>query len=637
MSDSSTSDDDDLASEAATNHAAAAPASEDGDLTWVVETIDSAACQARACEISKAIKQTELWEPEIAKFVQSNAKLLNAPEAYISHQISPMVGSACRNVRSSRWSTNDGSGHVEAMCFTKVLGGGSGTGKSQTQTAMLNQYAKYQTTVGRDLLVRNATPEALETRMFTNSLREEQLVTDGDAGEGAVLIVFDEGNKLVAMGQYKKGATDHKERWMEASNGALVVTDRKDGSTKMTKGASAAGSKKSGSETTSSSPSSVSDFVDSPPVGSPGNADADEEETFTSKLSTEKYYAHLCAIMYTHVWRVWQWAHAESSGDGTDGWMARLKCVVIDEERKASGRRADLMDLAEDPEGNKTMKWPFYHVLVGVDIICRLLPAPNNGLCWKLLELDDDCEEEFVAWEAEVVSLFKKLKGAPSAELLKVVHSKSLGDLIKEAGISALLRISLIALRADFEAESSMLRGYTGYDFSKFHHVLAPHIQTVIDSAPKNAMTNYPQLINLSDMEKAKKRVTWEVETALALIPNPKLERSIHSIVGDGSSGQEGVSATGKDKDDKSKVNKGRHDLGPLRKKEDSFKLPMEVGAKKSAVPKIDKLTYYMHLILTTPRIAHSTISTSMLANAELKGTPRIYQDRGGVFTVYHS
>ena len=354
-SDNAAASDDDLASEGSASTPAAAPASENVDFKWVVEEIDSAACQARACEVSKAIKQTELWEAEIAKFVQSNAKLLNAPEGYISHQISPMVGTVCRNVRSSRWSTNDGSGHIEAMCFTKVLGGGSGTGKSQTQTAMLNQFTKYQMVVGRDLLVRNATPEALETRMFTNSLREEQLVKTGDAGEGAVLIVFDEGNKLVAMGQYKKGATDHKERWMEASNGALVVTDRKDGSTKMTKGTSAAGSKKSGSE--SSSPSS--DFVDSPP-SSPADADADDDDTFTSKLSTEKYYAHLCAIMYTHVWRVHQWAHAEASGEGTDGWMARLKCVVIDEERRASGRRADLMDLAEDPEGNQTMQWPFY-------------------------------------------------------------------------------------------------------------------------------------------------------------------------------------------------------------------------------------------------------------------------------------
>ena len=41
-----------------------------------------------------------------------------------------MAGSACRNVRVSRWHTLNSSGHIEAMCYTKVLGGGSGTGKS---------------------------------------------------------------------------------------------------------------------------------------------------------------------------------------------------------------------------------------------------------------------------------------------------------------------------------------------------------------------------------------------------------------------------------------------------------------------------------------------------------------------------
>ena len=333
-------------------------------------------------------------------------------------------------------------------------------GKSQTQNYMLGHFAKYEKTANRDVLVRNATPEALESRMHTNSMREEQFVQGGEAGEGTALIVFDEGNKLVAMGQYKRGPFDTKERWMEASGGALVVTDRKDGHTKMKIGSSG-----SGSSDTSSTPSS------SPPGGL-GEED-DEENTFTCKLSTEKFYAHLSAIMYTHVWRVAEWANAEAEGAGTDGWMARLKCVTIDEGRKLSGGRKELMELADDISGQKTMLWPFFHVLIAIDIISRLLPEPANGNCWKLLELDDECEERFVVWEEWVVSKFNELKGAPSSELLKVVYSKSLGDLLKESGISCVLRIATTALSQEFELEGSSLRGYHGTDFKKFYRARA--------------------------------------------------------------------------------------------------------------------------------------------------------------------
>ena len=102
----------------------------------------------------------------------------------------------------------------------------------------------------------------------------------GDAREGAAVISYDEGNKLVACDQYKSGKSDGRERWMECANGELVKTDRKGGATKVKKG-----------EDLSSSPSTPS---------SPGEDEdeGEEEDEFESQLRTEKFWARLVAIMY---------------------------------------------------------------------------------------------------------------------------------------------------------------------------------------------------------------------------------------------------------------------------------------------------------------------------------------------------
>ena len=55
--------------------------------------------------------------------------------------------------------------------------------------------------------------------MVTNAHKE---MGGGDAREGAAVISYDEGNKLVARDQYKSGKSDGRERWMECANGMLV-------------------------------------------------------------------------------------------------------------------------------------------------------------------------------------------------------------------------------------------------------------------------------------------------------------------------------------------------------------------------------------------------------------------------------
>ena len=99
MSDSEIASDDGAADHAdATRPFAPAPAPEadEGELRWVVEDMTADECQRRAQELSKDVDMSEMWPIEIACFVQANAALLNAPQPYLSHQISPMVGMACR-------------------------------------------------------------------------------------------------------------------------------------------------------------------------------------------------------------------------------------------------------------------------------------------------------------------------------------------------------------------------------------------------------------------------------------------------------------------------------------------------------------------------------------------------------------
>ena len=118
------------------------------------------------------------------------------------------------------------------MNLTKTLACPSGTGKSQSMRGILDQFELYEKTTNRDVVARNVTIESLEARMFANSMREAPIdgVKVDDVRQGSALVSHDEGNKIVSMGQYKAGKSDHRERWMEAANGELIKTDSKGGS-----------------------------------------------------------------------------------------------------------------------------------------------------------------------------------------------------------------------------------------------------------------------------------------------------------------------------------------------------------------------------------------------------------------------
>jgi hypothetical protein len=589
-------------------------------LTWVLEQYTIAQCEERACELSAQARMHDLLPEELANYVQSNAVLLNAPEAYIYHQLSPIFGSAARYCRASRWHSRTDPGHHEALNFTKLLGGSSGTGKSQTQRKMLGEYAMYERTTGTDSIVRNCTQESLECRMFTNAMREKQYVP-GDVREGAAFVVYDEGNKLMARDQYKSGKTDGRERWMECANGELIVTDRKGGSEKVAKGrliTSAASSSSSNSSPNSSTDSPPNSSMDSPPGSMVDDMDDDKDEFFACQLTTEKFRSHMNAIIYTHPWRVARWAWDEQGADGTDGWMARLKTICIVEPRKVSAGRELLMEMADNPK--KTMPVPLYHLLVCVHLICLELPVPTNGnMMHKPIEFDSDCEEEFMLFQTWAVGCINALDGAPNAELMRVLYSKSGGDLIKETAAAGLQRIALRVIKEDIKKESSTLRDYHKYDLDVFKKALLPHIRSLIRDAPRNAATGYPQILVKEDIVMAKARVQWEINTALLLLNRPILTAS---------SGAQAPTILPGSVPMPKGVPTGRHDLGPLRKERSDFVLPaLPASMGKKIKPGPDHLAFHLHVVLTSPRVAQCVISGALLS--QLKGSPRIAIDTG--------
>ena len=206
--------------------------------------------------------------------------------------------------------------------------------------------------------------------MHTNSQREPPLIKHDDAREGSAMLVMDEANKLASLGQYKSGKSDHRERFMELSNGELVKTDRKGASQKML-----VAQKKPSAD---SSPMSASPTTTEENDG--------EEETFTSALVTEEVYAKLSSILFTHPFRLGQWTGAEQEADGTDGWTVRLIAV----ERVASKGCDELIELSESTDVQVLM----YHLLCAAHVLCEEQPTPEKGLPWKMLEYDDECVVE---------------------------------------------------------------------------------------------------------------------------------------------------------------------------------------------------------------------------------------------------
>ena len=86
---------------------------------------------------------------------------------------------------------------------------------------------------------------------------------------------------------------------------------------------------------------------------------------------------------------------------GTDGWMARLKCIVFDSKRKVSAGRNKMMHMADDE--NQGLRLHLYMLLVAIEVLSVELPQPVNGVGFKYLEYDDGCECGHVAWETEMV------------------------------------------------------------------------------------------------------------------------------------------------------------------------------------------------------------------------------------------
>ena len=458
---------------------------------WSREHKSPEECALRAQKVTE--DPQALLHPYLAKWTTAMSTLLNVPPAFLVHQLSPLFGACARYVRASRYHAQRLPGHSEPLNFNKLLGADSGTGKSQAMTACLTEFLVYEKTMGRDLVVRNMTIESLESRMSTNAQREEPLVQSAYQ-QGGALLLMDEASKLVHMGQYKSGGKgDHRERFMEASNGVLVKTDRKGGSTKLTKAGSAA------SATSTPSSASMDDLDDN----------TEKEATFTSSLTTEAYYPHLNTVLFTHPFRVAGWTNAEQEADGTDGWTVRLKTVVVSSKREPTKGREELIEIAESPD----LDFPLYHLFVAAELICEALPQPSSKLVpFKLLEYDDDCEAEHVKWDKMVCDKWHELQGAPKSDLEMAVHSKSVGDLIKETGCAALQRMACTAV-----SEALELKDYDGTDRAVFEEALREPIKKLLASAPR-ASDGYPQLCNIDDMTLAKARVKLEMKTALALM-----------------------------------------------------------------------------------------------------------------------
>jgi hypothetical protein len=362
---------------------------------WSLEHIDKEACEERSKKI--VLDVDSAYDPSLASMIKNKATILNVPKTFIERPIAPLTCITMRYTKASRWHTATDDGHTEVLNMTKTMGGDSGAGKTQAMRYHLSEFDKYCLVFSRDLVSRNCTQESMETRMVTNAHKEVKM-GGGDAREGAAVISYDEGNKLVARDQYKSGKSDGRERWMECANGELVKTDRKGGATKVKRG-----------EDLSSSPSTPS---------SPGQDEEGEveEDEFESQLRTEKFWARLVAIMYaappfehrkcplqsmrpahhmcryTHPFRVVKWAWDEAENDGTDGWIARLKPVNVISERVPTLPRKMLMELAD----SKEMSMPLYHIYCAADLLCQLLPLAPSGCGFKLLELDDGAEEDLV-------------------------------------------------------------------------------------------------------------------------------------------------------------------------------------------------------------------------------------------------
>ena len=553
---------------------------------WSREHKSPEECALRAQKVTE--DPQALLHPYLAKWTTAMSTLLNVPPAFLVHQLSPLFGACARYVRASRYHAERLPGHSEPLNFNKLLGADSGTGKSQAMTACLTEFLVYEKTMGRDLVVRNMTIESLESRMSTNAQREEPLVQSAYQ-QGGALLLMDEASKLVHMGQYKSGGKgDHRERFMEASNGVLVKTDRKGGSTKLTKAGSAA------SATSTPSSASMDDLDD--------NTDNTEKEaTFTSSLTTEAYYPHLNCVLFTHPFRVAGWTNDEQEADGTDGWTVRLKTVVVSSKREPTKGRDELIEIAESPE----LEFPLYHLFVAAGLICEALPQPSSKLMpFKLIEYDDDCEAEHVKWDKIVCDKWHELQGAPKSDLEMAVWSKSVGDLIKETGIAALQRMACTAV-----SEALALKDYDGTDRAVFEEALREPIKNLLASAPR-ASDGYPQLCNIDDMTLAKARVKQEMSTAFALMIKSVREVPPEPMrAEDGERGGPDVVGVPK--------NKGRHDL-TLRQNKNEFKIKM------NGKYEVDELAYFLHVILTAPRIDKNLISMASLYH----GSPRIFMGK---------
>ena len=556
-------------------------------LRWTSEHVDKDACASRAKKVSRAPNQ--LYRPFLADLMEATAKLLNCPAECLVHSLSPTFGAAAPYTRASRWH-HKSVYHIEPFNFQNLLGADSGVGKSQAQREILKHIVMYEKTAKRDLVARNITIESLESRMHTNAHLDECLVKSS-ARQGSALVMMDEAAKLVSLGQYKNGGKgDHRERWMEAANGELVKTDRKGSGVKMAVNDSKSSSSQSQSEESVSTP------------GDEADDEGEEGEEFVTSLRTEQYHAHLNSILFTHPHRVAGWTWDEQAAEGTDGWTVRLKTIMVDAVRKPSAGRAELIRLAD----SKTLETPLYHLLVASHIICENLPVVE-GIPFKLLEFDDDCEEGFVKWEAHVVERINELKDHPGSGLEIAVYSKSIGDLVKETGIAGLMRMAELAVKG----AATDLKDYMGTDMRTFRTALNPVVNQLFNRAiqdGKVATDMTPQLLIQEDMALGLERVKMQMETAFALMKKSVLEMAPAPMVGNGEEDcTDGAGAAlHLDKD------YGRHDLR-LRQKRAHFRI--------SGQP-FDTKNYLLHIILTAPRVAKCLISISALGT---RGTPRIY------------
>lgn len=186
---------------------------------WGFEHVSKEDCAIRAEKLAPAIGA--MFRPHLAEYMTTTATLLNAPVHFQGHAIVPLFGSVARYTKVARWHASNGKGHMEPLNFTKTLGCESGSGNSQTMRAFLSEFDLYGRTTKRDIVARNVTIESLEARMYTNANLEEPIpgvvVPVDSARQGGALVPYDEGNKLVCMGQYSNGKSDFRERWMEAS------------------------------------------------------------------------------------------------------------------------------------------------------------------------------------------------------------------------------------------------------------------------------------------------------------------------------------------------------------------------------------------------------------------------------------